>query len=53
MFTNPPGLWFKRSNSQKAMSSSRKASKKALNFCIQVAGDCKRVRIPGGSLFSN
>ncbi len=30
-----------------------KGSKKALNFCIQVAGDCKRVRIPGGSLFSN
>jgi hypothetical protein len=28
-------------------------SKKDLNSCIQVAGDCKRVRIPGGSLFSN
>jgi len=31
----------------------RRASKKELNFCIQVAGDCKCVRIPSGSLFSN
>lgn len=33
--------WFKRSSLQKAMSSSRRASKTNLNFCIQVASDCK------------
>jgi hypothetical protein len=38
---------------RQAMSSSCKASKKDLNFCIQVASDCKCIRIPSGSLFSN
>ena len=38
---------------RQAMSSSCNASKKDLNFCIQVASDCKCVRIPSGSLFSN
>ena len=31
----------------------RRASKKDLNFCIQVASDCKYARIPSGSLFYN
>jgi NADP-dependent 3-hydroxy acid dehydrogenase YdfG len=45
--------WFKRSSLPKAMSSSPRAAKKDLNLYIQVASDCKWVRIPSGSLFSN